>query len=82
MCIRDSLWAVVAGHRTDLQAEAVWRTLSQLARRRRARLAAEPAAELSLPTRLLAGISRAVASWGLQPSTEHPGTWCDDAGRP
>eukprot|EP00969_Alexandrium_andersonii_P359061 15452358-Alexandrium_andersonii.AAC.1 len=76
------LWAVVAGHRADLQAEAVWRTLSQLARWRRSRLVAGPMAELTLPSRLLSGISRAVSSWGLRPSLEYPGTWCDDAGRP
>eukprot|EP00969_Alexandrium_andersonii_P342755 15151070-Alexandrium_andersonii.AAC.1 len=52
------LWAVLAGHRADLQAEAVWRTLSQLERWRRSRLAADLTAELTLPSRLLSGITR------------------------
>eukprot|EP00969_Alexandrium_andersonii_P291246 12874550-Alexandrium_andersonii.AAC.1 len=38
-------------------------------------------AELTLPSRLFSGISRAVSSWGLRPSSEHSGTWCDEAGR-
>eukprot|EP00969_Alexandrium_andersonii_P043035 1888035-Alexandrium_andersonii.AAC.1 len=76
------LWAVIAGHRTDLQAEAVWRTLSQLSRWRRARRASGADGEPTAPARLLSGISRTMAPWGLIPSQDHPGTWCDADGRP